>query len=330
MSSWSYSLDSLQYFHFLRPYWLLGMLPFIALAGYQLKRQDFTEQWQRVIAGHLLPSMIVQREQNSWFGPLGVMTLLSILLAIALAGPSWEKRPSPFTEDNAALVIALDLSESMDQRDIQPSRIQRAKQKIMDLLDKRGDSYTGLIAFAGTSHTVIPLSNDRQVISHFLDAISTNMMPRPGKSPETVLPITDRLLKELAVPATLLVIGDGATEISVAAFEHYFQQSPHQLLVWGIGMTQQQLDRQAVDGYTVTTIALQESLLQQLASAGKGFYQPMTLDKTDVELIYRRVDSYFLIADDDSRPWLDAGYWLVFPLMLLYLLWFRKGWAIQW
>ncbi|MEH6558585.1 MAG: VWA domain-containing protein [Oceanicoccus sp.] len=330
MSSWSYYWDSLQYFHFLRPFWLLGVLPFIALVVFQLKQQDLMDQWQQVIADHLLPSMIVPREQNSWRGPLGIMTLLSILLAVALAGPSWEKRPSPFSEDNAALVIALDLSESMDQADIQPSRLQRAKQKIMDLLDKRGDSYTGLIAFAGTAHTVIPLSNDRQVISHFLDAISTQMMPRPGKSPEAVLPVTDRLLKDLAMPATLLVISDGATENSVAAFEQFFQRSPHQLLVWGIGMTQQQLDQQAVDGYSVTTVALQESILQQLASVGRGFYQPMTVDKADVELIYRRVDNYFLMADDDSRPWVDAGYWLVFPLMLLYILWFRKGWTIQW
>jgi Ca-activated chloride channel family protein len=330
MSSLSYYWDSLQYFHFLRPFWLLGVIPFIALVMFQLKQQDLMDQWQQVIADHLLPSMIVQREQKSWRGPLGIMTLLSILLAVALAGPSWEKRPSPFSEDNAALVIALDLSESMDQADIQPSRLQRAKQKIMDLLDKRGDSYTGLIAFAGTAHTVIPLSNDRQVISHFLDAISTQMMPRSGKSPEAVLPITDQLLKELAMPATLLVISDGATENSVAAFEQFFQQSPHQLLIWGIGMTQQQLDQQAVDGYSVTTIALQESILQQLASVGKGFYQPMTVDKADVELIYRRVDNYFLMADDDSRPWVDAGYWLVFPLMLLYILWFRKGWTIQW
>ncbi len=193
MLSW----EALQHFHFIRPWWLLGLLSFALLLFIQLQRRDVLTQWKHVIADHLLPNMIVERDSKSWFGPLGVMGLVNIILFIALAGPSWEKRPSPFSEDNAALVIALDVSESMDQNDIQPSRLQRAKQKVMDLLALRGDAYTGLIAYSGTAHTVIPLSNDRQVISHFLDAMSTEMMPRPGKVPESILPVAEQLLQEI-------------------------------------------------------------------------------------------------------------------------------------
>jgi Ca-activated chloride channel family protein len=287
-------------------------------------------QWKNVIEDHLLSNLIVERESSPWFGPIGIMGVVTIFLFVALAGPSWEKRSSPFTEDRAALVIALDVSDSMDQSDVQPSRLQRAKQKIMDLLLLRGDSYTGLIAYAGTAHTVIPLSNDRQVISHFLDAMSTEMMPRPGKVPEAVLPVADRLLQEVSVPVTLLVIGDGATESAVAAYEQYFEQSPHQLLVWGIGLTQDQLDDQAVGGYSASTIAMQESMLKRVVSASNGFYQPLTVDKVDVERIYQRVKNHFLLAEDDNRPWVDAGYVLVFPMLLLFLLWFRKGWTLQW
>ena len=325
-----FSWDALQHFHFIRPWWLLGILPFVALLLLQIKRRDVLAQWRPVIADHLLSQMIVEREKSSWSGPIGAMALLTLLLFVALAGPSWEKRPSPFSEDNAALVIALDLSESMDQNDIQPSRLQRAKQKIMDLLQLRGDAYTGLIAYAGTAHTVIPLSNDREVISHFLDAMSTKMMPRPGKVPEAVLAVTERLLQDVDVPVTLLLIGDGATENAVNAFEQYFNQSPHQLLVWGVGLTQQQLDAQSDDAYRAATTPLQDSMLKQLASAANGHYQAMTIDKNDVKSIYRRIDNYFLLAEDDNRPWVDAGYYLVFPLMLLFLLWFRKGWTLQW
>ena len=185
-----FSWESLQYFHFLRPWWLLGLLPFVFLQLLQFQRRDVMAQWRKVIAEHLLPNMIVERDQQRWTGPIAAMGMASVLLFIALAGPSWEKRPSPFTEDNAALIIAIDLSDSMNQNDVQPSRLQRAKQKVMDLLALRGDSYTGLIAFAGTAHTIIPLSNDRQVIHHFLDSMSTTMMPIPGKSPEAVLPVT--------------------------------------------------------------------------------------------------------------------------------------------
>ncbi len=325
-----FSADSLQYFHFMRPWWLLGIMPFVFLQLLQLQRRDLLGQWRKVIADHLLVEMIVEREERTWSGPIGAMGLVTVLLFIALAGPSWEKKASPFSEDNAALIIAIDLSASMNQNDIQPSRLQRAKQKISDLLELRGDAYTGLIAFAGTAHTIIPLSNDRQVIHHFLDSMSTGMMPRPGKSPQSVLPVTESLLKQVDVPVTVLLIGDGATDESVAAYETYFQQSPHQLLVWGIGLTKQQLNEQAVEEFSASTIALQETLLQRLASAAGGQYQSMTLDKTDVNRIYRLVDNYFLLAEDDSRPWIDAGYYIVFPLMLIFVLWFRKGWTLQW
>ncbi|ARN75760.1 vWA domain-containing protein [Oceanicoccus sagamiensis] len=325
-----FSWESLQYFHFIRPWWLLGITPFLFLQLLQLQRRDVLAQWGKVIADHLLPNMIVERDENTLGGPIGAMGLVTVLLFIALAGPSWDKQPSPFTEDNAALIIAIDLSESMNQKDVQPSRLQRAKQKISDLLALRGDSYTGLIAFAGTAHTIIPLSNDRQVIHHFLDSMSTNMMPRPGKSPQSVLAVTDSLLKEVEVPVTLLVIGDGVTDAAIAAYQQYFDQSPHQLLVWGIGLTQQQLNEQAVEGFSSSTIALQDAMLQRLAADAGGEYQGMTIDKADVERIYRLVDNYFLLAEDDNRPWVDAGYYLVFPIMLIFVLWFRKGWTLQW
>lgn len=325
-----FNWEALQYFHFLRPWWLLGMAPLFLLIALQLRQRDVLGQWRQFIAPHLLPNMVVQRESSPWLGPVGALGLISVLLFVAMAGPSWEKRPSPFSEDNAALLIALDLSETMEQADIQPSRLQRAKQKVLDLLALRGDSYTGLMAYAGTAHTVIPLSNDRQVISHFLDAMAVGMMPRPGKAPEAVLPVAMQLLSELDAPATLLVIGDGATEAAIAPYRDFFAQSPHQLLVWGIGMTQTQLDEQEVTGYSSVNIPLQESLLKRLASESGGYYQPLTLDKSDVESIYRRVNNYFLLSEDDDRPWVDAGYYLVFPLLLLFALWFRKGWTIQW
>ncbi len=322
--------DALQYFHFLRPWWLLGVVPFMLLLLLQLQRRDVMAQWRPLIADHLLHNMIVERDDNHWFSPVGASGLLTVLLFVALAGPSWEKRASPFSEDKAALVIALDLSESMNQGDIQPNRLQRSKQKIVDLLSMRGDAHTALIAYAGTAHTVIPLSNDRQVISHFLDAMSTNMMPRPGKSPESILPVVQRLLKEVTVPVTVLLVGDGATENSISKFENYFEQTPHQLLVWGVGMTQQQLDDQATEGYLSSTIAVQDVMLEQLASVASGYYQSMTTDKSDVARNYQRIESYLLRAENDDRPWVDAGYYLIFPIMAIFLLWFRKGWTLQW
>ncbi|SMF39412.1 Ca-activated chloride channel family protein [Alteromonadaceae bacterium Bs31] len=318
-------MESLQHFHFIRPYWLLLIVPFAFLLWWQIKKADLLSQWRGHIAEHLLQHMIVAGNNKQFFSPLWILAFIIIILSAALAGPSWQQRPSPFSEDNAALVIAVDLSESMEQQDIQPSRIQRAKQKIQDLLEKRGDAYTALLAYAGSAHTIIPLCDDKNVLAHYLDALNVGILPREGKAPEEVLPLLDELLKNTASPATILFITDGATELSAEKFQGYFSNSPHQLLIWAVGQTAG--DDSEFDS---NIIPLQESLLQGLAKAGDGYYQALTINKDDVDSIYRRINRAFLAAEDDSRPWLDAGYYLVWPLALMYLLWFRRGWTLKW
>ncbi|MDP5054979.1 MAG: VWA domain-containing protein, partial [Congregibacter sp.] len=182
-------LSMLQAFHFLRPYYLLLVVPFAILSILQWRRSDLGKQWKPVIAAHLLPLMIVPGSQRRWFSPLWVSMLLGPLVAVAVAGPSWQRGDSPFAEDSAALIIAVDLSESMNESDLQPSRLQRARDKILKLAQARGDAYTALIAYAGTAHTVLPLSNDSKLLLHYLDALAVGMLPRQGKAPENVLPL---------------------------------------------------------------------------------------------------------------------------------------------
>ena len=94
---------------------------------------------------------------------------------------------------------------------------------------------TALIAFAGSAHVVMPITNDREMIRHFLDALSENIMPVSGKLPETIIPLVDNLLSTTSVPGTVLLVGDGATSNTVTAFKSYFATQSAQLIVWGIG-----------------------------------------------------------------------------------------------
>ncbi len=318
-------LAQLQYFHFIRPYWLVLLVPFFYLVWFQYRKTDLRSQWRAFFPEHLLKHMIVKGSQRRIFSPLWIFPIIGILLSAALAGPSWERRPSPYSEDSAALVIAIDLSESMSQSDVQPSRLQRAKQKIQDLLEKRGDAYTALLAYSGSAHTVLPLCNDSDVLAYYVDALDVGILPREGKAPESVLPILQAIFEQTESPATVLFINDGATELSAQPFSDFFEDSKHQLLIWGIGSNES-----ASDTFASNIVPLQEQTLKSLATAGGGYYQPLTVDKTDVEAIYRRINNAFLAAEDESRPWLDAGYSLVWPLAMLYLFWFRRGWTLKW
>jgi Ca-activated chloride channel family protein len=326
-----FDLQQLAHFHLLRPWWLLAFFPLFWIFRYLWAARNPVGRWRNVIAPHLLKVMLVRHGRASWFNPVTLSMLVMAMSIVALAGPTWKQQPSPFTEDIAALVIALDVSSSMQQHDVQPSRLERAKQKVQDLLALRPGGRVGLIVYAGSAHSVIPLTNDADVVNNFLSAIVTDMMPRKGKFPEKALTIAEQMLKDSPVPGTILLIGDGVSPNTGAAFNDYFSARQNQLLVLGVG-TDSLADAGAEAEVVAdeTFLPLETTALKKLASNNGGYYQSLTLDKDDVKSLNRRIDNYLVIVDDGSRPWVDAGYYLLFPMALLTLLWFRKGWTLHW
>jgi Ca-activated chloride channel family protein len=169
---------------------------------------------------------------------------------------------------------------------------------------------------------VIPLTNDSDVIKYLLEALVVDMMPRKGKFPEKALPLANRMLDESGVSGTLLLVGDGISPAGIDAFSNYFSENDHLLLVLGMGMTEQTAGREGVP--------LQRETLQQLAQASGGHYQDLTLDNSDVRVLQRRAKNFLVNTDDEFSPWIDDGYYLAFPVGLMVLLWFRKGWTLSW
>lgn len=322
-------LSALSDFHFLRPLWFLALLPFALITALQWRVRSPERHWRGVLAPHLVEPLLVHGNQRSLLSPFVVSNLLMLLLTTALAGPSWSRADSPFAQDKAPLLIALDLSSSMASSDLQPSRLQRARDKVLQLVKERGDAYTALYAYAGTGHSVLPLSNDSEVVLHFLDALQVGMLPRRGKSPESVLPLLDTQYSALGSGATLLLIGDGAGDNSAQAFARYVEDKPLQVLVWGMGQTRDQLrdDRRRISD---DTPPLQEDRLREIADSSDGYYQQVSVDDRDIAQLQRRIQRHYDAADDSARPWVDRGNWLLPPIILLFLLWFRRGWALRW
>jgi len=118
-------------------------------------------------------------QQYVWSG------LAAWLTIIALAGPTWQRLPSPAFRNESALIIALNLSASMDAADIKPSRIAKARYKIADLLKQRKDGQTALLVYGGDAFTVTPLTSDVATISSQLEALTTDIMPSPVSIPVT-------------------------------------------------------------------------------------------------------------------------------------------------
>ncbi|MGB0936260.1 MAG: VWA domain-containing protein [Colwellia sp.] len=325
-------LEDLQHFHFMRPYWFLAYIAFILILKLFAQRDDTLAVWRHVMSDNILKKLTVKGNNTNWLSPQKLSLFISLPLCLVLMGPTWQQQPSPFSENNAPLIIALDVSTTMEQNDIQPSRLLRAKQKILQLLELRGDTKTALIAYAGSAHIVMPITNDREMIRHFLDVLSPKLMPKQGKIPQMVLPVADSLLASSPVPGTLLMVGDGATSETNKHFEQYFTKHNHQLIVWAIGATkenQSKVDNTDSD-IERNIIAMQLPQLSELANAGNGRLVVMSHDQQDITQVNRYIEHNLVVVDDKSRPWYDSGYPLVFVIAFLFLFWFRKGWTLQW
>ncbi|WP_158001407.1 VWA domain-containing protein [Cupriavidus basilensis] len=261
-----------------------------------------------------------------------------VLIGLAAAGPAWEREPPPFTEDKAPLVIAIDLSHSMDAVDLAPTRLERAKQKVRDLMQLRAGSRTGLVVYAGTAHMVVPPTDDPQFMALYLAALDTGMMPRAGKDAAAALALADSLLGRESAAGTVLFITDGFDRAQIPAFAAHARNSQVQVLVLAAGTTQGGPIRTA-DGRVATDQQgrpvqgkLDLAALKALASDADIPLASLTLDDDDVSWVQRRAVRNMEAAQEKNVEvrWKEAGYVLTIPIALLAAFWFRRGWVVRW
>ncbi len=325
-------------FHFLRPLWLLMLIPTVVVFIMLLRQQGSLKQWQKFIAPHLLDHLIVGTEQKARFRPIHALFTVCMFTSVALAGPTWEREASPFTQDTASLVIALDLSMSMNAIDIQPTRLQRARQKVRDLLALRKGARTALIAYAGSAHMVLPLTDDPNILETYLNSLSPDIMPVEGKDPSKALALAREIMKKEQAPGTILFITDGIGKEHLPSFVEHTQKSNVKILVLGIGtakggpiLIKKNAYMKDASGMTVIS-KLDREGLEALSNKAGAYVTTATVDDSDVQRINRRIESHLkaMQSENENMKWKDSGYYMVIPVVLLSLFWFRQGWTVKW
>ena len=326
----------LEYFHLIRPWWLLALLPVVAIAILWSRRNSGQSKWTSAISEDLLKVLLEDSTARAkrWFSALVVGTL--ILVTVGLSGPAWQKLPQEVEQKQDTLIILLDLSLSMFANDVKPSRVERARQKIADILRARKEGVTALVAYAGDGHAVVPLTDDTKTIENLLFSLSPEMMPVFGSNPNHALEIAYELFENAGIlQGRILLITDGIDDIS-SVTKHRNSSFPISIL--GIGTIQGApipLDRlrqpgrflQTQEGNRVVAL-LDEERLQQVADISYGHYQTVNLGNQDINYVL----STKLPSEDKSieverkfDTWIDQGYWAAIILVPLLLAGFRKG-----
>jgi len=331
-------MNWLEQFHFLRPGFLL-ILPAAALFYWFVRRaEDVRDRWKDLIAPHLLDNLLVGRREGWRLRPVHLAATVLVIGALALAGPTWERELPPFSEDRAPLVVVMDLSRSMDAIDVQPTRLERAKQKVRDLLVLRQGARTALIVYAKTAHMVLPLTEDPELMEVFLGSLDTGLIPEDGSDAAAALAEAEKCLEREATPGTILFLTDGLEARDAGAFREHQARAQDELIVLGVGTSNGGPIRVG-EGRFLTdpsgrrvTARMDVEGLRSVASEAGVPVMTVTIGGEDVEWIQRRVQSHLEIVQQEKAPerWRDFGYYLAFPAGLLTAVWFRKGWTVRW
>ena len=319
-------LTSLGQFHFLRPAWLLLLIPAAFLVWSVYQRSDSLRAWKKVISPHLLGHLLIREggETSRWrpVYMLGIAWLLGIL---ALAGPSWQMQDSPLGEDQSALFIIIKVTPEMLAQDIQPSRLQRSVMKIHDLLELKSDVRTGLIAYAGSAHLVMPLTSDAGVINSFTEALEPDIMPKSGDEPAEAIALASQRLNDAAVPGSIVLITDRIDASQLSALETIYQQNAKEVHILAMAAGSEVIP--PAGSYPAP--ALDMDSLNRAARVMGGSVTEVTADRRDVESLSSSIErSIGQAPTQEGQQWKDAGYYLLVLLALIMLTFFRKGGAV--
>lgn len=334
-------MQALAQFHFLRPLWLLALIPALFFFSRLWRLDARGSAWHKVIDQNLLPYLLSATKSTSQRLPLILLIAAWVLSVVALAGPTWSKQTQPVQERQEALVIVLDLSLGMFANDQDPNRITVARRKIMDLLDTRREGQTGLVVYAGEAHLVTPLSDDSVTIRAMIPALSPNIMPVVGNNPAEAIAMANDLMDDAsAVNGRILLITANVPREQNAAIQNTLSHNRYPLHIIGVGtprgapipVSNGEFLRDN-NGQMVVSI-MDRGNLQALSSSLNGRYSDITITAADIENVLadsllRGDDGSYLESEEEVELWQDAGPWLLLLLLPLCALCFRRGWVLQ-
>ena len=326
-------------FHFLRPWWFLGLLPVVAVIGFYTWRKRNAGNWETIINPELLPFLLQgSGGKHALSGPWLVAFMISawIFCCLGLAGPAWQQLPQPVHKQDSALVVVLDLSPSMLAEDISPNRLVRARYKLIDILTRRTEGVIGLIVYGGDSHTVSPLTEDSNTIMSMVPVLEPNLMPETGSNVEEGLASAlDLAVSGGYQQADILLITDGIDKSALSNIAPIISgQGNYRLSILGVGTTDGAPIPSFAGGFikkagNVIVAKLNVGTLRKIAANNGGSYQTLSADDRDIDNLLAGMDSLLTNStretDRSFDLWDDQGYWLVLLLLPVLLLSFRKG-----
>lgn len=338
-------------FHFLRPGWLILLPPGLLLVWSLWRGMFRSSNWQRHCDPALLAVLLIGGRAGRQWLPLAGLCLLWSLGVFALAGPAWERQPQPVYSANDSRILLFDLSQSMASTDIAPSRLQRARYKLADLVRAGVDRQQALIVFAGDAWVVAPFTDDNETLLNLAPSLDIDTAPMQGSRTDLALAAAQKLIRNASAnKVELILITDGMASGQTSAgsleFASALARDGHKLHVLGVGTTtggpvsldDGSLLKDAAGNIVIP--AIDPDALSVLADTGNGNLVMVSADNSDIDQLITAdvadayqgfsgaVESRSLFGEVRADVWFDRGVWLLWPLLIFGALCFRRGWLL--
>ena len=323
--------------HFIRPAWFYAVIPLVVISIVLLRLNKQGKSWTSIIDPKLLPHLLVGQSIKKTSTNSLLVFIAGMLTIISLAGPAWEKRPQPVFKDKSALVIALDLSSSMDAGDIKPSRLTRARHKITDILKQRKLGQTALLVYAGSTFVVTPLTDDTATITSLLESLTTDIMPSQGTRTDKALLLAASLLKNADIRhGDILLVTDSIEKQAKDIFSEVAKQ--HRISILAVATPQGAPIPLPSGGFVkdqtgnIVVPKLDIANFREFNNIGNGRLSTLSADDSDIKTFSTLFNQSNMIKNENSTEtklktdsWYEQGPWLLLLVIPLVALVFRRG-----
>jgi len=323
-------------FSLVRPWWLLGFIPWLLAVFFFVRHRSSQSAWEKIV-DPALHAYVIEPEQGSKSGLHWLLMMGWALCLIVLCGPVWTKQDMPVFQGQQAQVVLFDLSRSMYSDDLKPTRVARARFKLIDLLNSARGLQIALIAFAERPYVVSPLSDDANTIAAFVESLDPSIMPAQGSRLDLAIEQGLDLLSQASVAqGHLVAITDSDVNARTLAAASLARQSGHRVSVIGVG-TEQGAPLRAENGRflqdasgAIVVPQLKPDGLAELASTGGGVFALLASGSDDIKRIAAVQDQVAIIGDTDEKQqtneyWVEYAPYAILLLLIMSLLFFRRG-----
>lgn len=326
---------------FLRPYWLLALIP-AAYLWWRIKRQQGQNSaWKNWIDPAFHPYLLAQKTSKSttsnWAMTGLAMAWLSAI--IALSGPSWHSVQIPAQKTNSASVIVLDLSLSMYADDIEPNRLTRVQFKLTDLLKQNPDLRAGLVAYSGSAHIISPISDDNTTLLNLLPHLNPLIMPSYGSDAVAGFKLANELLRSAQInQGHIIWITDDIEATQVDVIKNLIKQNTLSLSILAVGsqtggavkIPEYGLLKDPQGRLVQAPLPLAD--LQSFSQQTNAKLERLQLNNQDLENLKPRYLAEQTQKEDESKQLsqaLDYGVYLLGLVLIFAAFSARRGWVLS-